>query len=80
MTRRDHPLLTAVGLLVLFGALVAVASGALLTFAAERLFRLRLDVGQRWTWAIASSVVVACVMCCDRAAAQTGSADTCSWP
>ena len=37
-TRRDHPILTAVGLLVLFFALVAVAPGAVLTFAVEHLF------------------------------------------
>jgi hypothetical protein len=36
-TRRDHPLLAALGLLVLFAALVLVAPGALATFAAERL-------------------------------------------
>jgi hypothetical protein len=35
-TRRDHPLLTAVGLLVLFAAVVLVAPGTLLTFAACR--------------------------------------------
>ena len=61
-TRRDHPLLAALGLLVLVAALVFVAPGALLTFAVERLLRLRLDLTQRWTWAIASSVVLACVM------------------
>ena len=43
-------------------ALVFVAPGALLTFAAEYLVRLDLDVAQRWTWAIASSVVAACAM------------------
>ncbi|HWZ89047.1 MAG TPA: hypothetical protein VNW92_09355 [Polyangiaceae bacterium] len=61
-TRRDHPILEAVGILVLFTALVAVAPGALLTFAFEHVLRLTLDVGQRWTWAMASSVVAACVM------------------
>jgi hypothetical protein len=61
-TRRDHPILTALGLLMLFAALVLVAPGALLTFAAERLLWLHLDVGQRWTWAVASSVVLACAM------------------
>jgi hypothetical protein len=35
MPRRDHPLLTAVGILVLFMALVLVAPGALVTFAFE---------------------------------------------
>ena len=61
-TRRDHPLLTALGLLVLFMALVFVAPGALLTLAVERLLRLRLDLTQRWAWAVASSVVLACAM------------------
>lgn len=60
-TRRD-PLLTAVGLLVLFAALVLVAPGTLVTFAVEDAFRRHLDVGQRWTWAVASSVVLVCVM------------------
>ena len=54
-TRRDHPILEALGVVALFMALVAVAPGALLTFAAEHLLRLNLDVGQRWTWAIASN-------------------------
>jgi hypothetical protein len=62
MTRRDRPLLTALGLLVLFMALVLVAPGAVVTFAVERLLRLRFDLTQRWTWAVASSVVLACVM------------------
>jgi hypothetical protein len=62
MTRRDHPILEAIGLLVLAAALVFVAPGALLTFAVEHVFRLRLDVGQRWTWAVASSVLLACAM------------------
>lgn len=60
--RRDHPILEAIGLTVLFFALVAIAPGALLTFAFEHLSRAELDVGQRWTWAIASSVVAACAM------------------
>ncbi|MEO7032869.1 MAG: hypothetical protein ABI548_03475 [Polyangiaceae bacterium] len=61
-TRRDHPVLEALGLIVLFFALVAVAPGGLITFAVEHFLRVRLDVGQRWTWAIASSVVAACAM------------------
>jgi len=60
ITCRDNPILEALGILVLFMALVAVAPGALLTFAFERIFRLHLEVGQRW--AIAVSVVAACVM------------------
>jgi hypothetical protein len=47
---------------VLFFALIAVAPGALLTFVVEHFLHARLDVGQRWTWAIASSVVAACAM------------------
>src|ERR1700690_3199022 len=62
MARRDHPVLEALGILVVFMALIALAPGALLTFAAERLLRLRLDLTQRWTWAAASSVVLACFM------------------
>ncbi|MEO8901150.1 MAG: hypothetical protein ABI488_05705 [Polyangiaceae bacterium] len=61
-TRRDHPVLEALGVTVLFFALVAIAPGAILTFAFEHLLHAELDVGQRWTWAIASSVVAACVM------------------
>jgi len=61
-TRRNHPVLEALGILVLFMALIAVAPGALITFALEHVLRLELDVGQRWTWAIAVSVVLACVM------------------
>lgn len=61
-TRRDHPILTALGLLVLVAALVLVAPGALLTFAFEHVLRLHLDLTQRWTWAIAVSVVAACAM------------------
>ena len=56
------PLLAAVGLLVLCAALVLVAPGALFVFAAEHVVSLRLDLGQRWTWAIAVSSVAACVM------------------
>jgi hypothetical protein len=62
MARRDHPILEALGILVLAMALVAVAPGALVTFAAEHVLRLHLDVGQRWTWAVASSVVAACLL------------------
>jgi hypothetical protein len=62
MTRRDNPLLTAVGLLVLFTALVLVAPGALLTFLFEHLCRIQLDVGQRWTRGIGSSAVAANAM------------------
>lgn len=61
-TRRDHPLLEAIGAVVLFGALVAAAPGALLTFAAEHLVRAELSTVQRWTWAIGSSVFGACSM------------------
>jgi len=39
-------------------ALVLVAPRAVLTFVLEHVFRLRLDLGQRWTWAVASSVRV----------------------
>lgn len=57
-----HPLLTALGIVELLGMLVAVAPGALLVFAVERLLRLRLDLTQRWAWAVASSVVLARAM------------------
>ena len=60
--RRDRPLLAAVGILVLFAALVLVPPSALLTFVVERALRLHLGVGQPSTWAIASSVVAACSM------------------
>jgi hypothetical protein len=61
-TRRDHPVLEALAIVVLFMALVAVAPGALSTFAFEHVLRLNLDVGQRWTWAVTSSVIAACFM------------------
>ncbi|MEO7034033.1 MAG: hypothetical protein ABI548_09125 [Polyangiaceae bacterium] len=61
--RASRPsILEALGLVALFFALVAVAPGALLTFAIEHLFRVQLDVGRRWTRAIASRAVAACVM------------------
>ena len=60
MTGRDHPLLAA-GLMV-FVALVLVAPGALVAFAAERLLRLGFDLTQFWAWAVGSSVVTACAM------------------
>ncbi|MEO7036594.1 MAG: hypothetical protein ABI548_21790 [Polyangiaceae bacterium] len=62
MSRRDHPVLEALGVLALFGALVAIAPGAVLTFAAEHLLHAPLDVGQRWTFAVAGSATTACVM------------------
>jgi uncharacterized membrane protein len=61
-TRRDHPILEALGLIVLFGALVAIAPGAALTFVLEHFFRAELGIAQRWTWAICSSAVAACAM------------------
>jgi hypothetical protein len=60
MSRRDHPILEALGATVLIVALVASAPGALGTFAFEHALRLRLDVGQRWTFAVSSSVLLAC--------------------
>lgn len=60
--RRDHPVLEAIGIVVFFGALVAAAPGALLTFAVEHVVRAELDTTQRWTWAIGSSVMGACAM------------------
>jgi hypothetical protein len=62
MGTRRHPVLEAMGIIVLFGALVFVAPGALITFAFEHILRLNLDVEQRWTWAIAVSAVAACIM------------------
>lgn len=60
MSRRDHPVLEVLGATVLFLALVAAAPGALATFAVEHALRLPLDLGQRWTFALASSVLIAC--------------------
>lgn len=60
-TRRD-PLLTDVGLLVPFGALLLVAPGALVMFVADRFLRLRFDLTECWAWAVESSVVTACAM------------------
>jgi len=61
-TRRDHPILEAIGTVVLIGVLVAIAPGAVLTFAAERFLPLRLNATQRWTWAVASSVIASSVI------------------
>jgi hypothetical protein len=62
-TKRDHTVLDALGGVVIFFALVAIAPGALVTFAVEHLFGLRLEIGQRWTFAVAASVLIACVFC-----------------
>jgi len=64
MSRRDqHPLLEALGATVLFLALVAAAPGAVATFAVEHALRIPLDLGQRWTFALGSSVLAACACC-----------------
>jgi hypothetical protein len=53
--------------MVLVLALVAAAPGALATFAVERTFYPALELGQRWTFALASSVLLACASCvCSR--------------
>lgn len=63
MSRRDHPVLEALGATVMFLALVATAPGALATFAAEHAFRVPLELGQRWTFALAASVLAAVAFC-----------------
>ncbi len=62
MGARRDPLLTAVGLLVPFGALLLVAPGTLVTSVADRFLRLRFALTQCWAWAVGSSVVTACAM------------------
>jgi hypothetical protein len=62
-TRRDHPILETLGLLVLFGVLVLISPGALVVFVVEHTLQLSLDLGQRWTFAVAVSLVVASVFC-----------------
>jgi hypothetical protein len=59
MSKRDHPVLETLGVMVLFLVLVAAAPGALATFAVERAFGAQLELGQRWTFALASSVLLA---------------------
>ncbi len=67
MSRRDHSVLDTLGIVVLFLALVATAPGAAVTFAVERGLQTPFDVGQRWTFALASSVLLACASCvCSR--------------
>lgn len=63
MSRRDHSVLDTLGILVLFLALVATAPGAAATFAVERALHSTLELGQRWTFALASSVLLACGSC-----------------
>jgi hypothetical protein len=64
MSRRDqHPVIEALGAMVLFMALVAAAPGAVGTFIVEHAFQVPLDVGQRWTFALGSSVLMACASC-----------------
>ena len=63
MSRGDHPVLVGLSVTVLFLALVAAAPGASATFAVERALRVPLDLGQRWTFALGSSVLTACAFC-----------------
>ena len=63
MSRRDHSVLDTLGIVVLFLALVATAPGAAATFAVERALQIPLELGQRWTIALASSVLLACASC-----------------
>lgn len=44
-------------------ALVLAAPGALATFAVAAALSLSLDVGQRWTFAVASSVLALMALC-----------------
>ncbi len=67
MSRRDHSVLDTLGIVVLFLALVATAPGAAATFVVERALHGALELGQRWTFALASSVLLACGSClCSR--------------
>lgn len=53
----------AVGIATFFLSLVLVAPGAVATFAAAHAFDVALDVGQRWTFAVAVSVAVIIAGC-----------------
>jgi hypothetical protein len=70
-SRRDHSVLDIIGLLVLAAALVLISPGAIATFAFEHAFRVPLDVGQRWTFAVAASVAMAS-FCCIRSRSRYG--------
>jgi hypothetical protein len=63
MSRRDHPVLEALGATVLVLAFVATAPGALATFAVEHALGVPLELGQRWTFALAASVLAAVAFC-----------------
>lgn len=61
--RRDHPILETLGLLIFFGVLVLISPGAVMVFVVEQALQLSLDIGQRWTFAVAVSLIVASVFC-----------------
>lgn len=64
VSRRDeHPVIEAVGGTALFLALVAATPGALATFVFEHALRVPLELGQRWTFASATSLVTAVGFC-----------------
>lgn len=55
--------LEALGIVALVFALMLLSPGAVATFAAARVLGIALDVGQRWTFASASSVLALLGLC-----------------
>lgn len=60
--RRDTAL-EAVGIVAFVFAIALISPGALATFATARVLGLLLDIGQRWTFAVSSSVLAAAALC-----------------
>lgn len=61
--RRSGGVLEAFGVVAVGFALVLAAPGALATFAVAAALGLSLDLGQRWTFAVASSVLALVALC-----------------
>lgn len=61
--RRSSGVFEAFGVVAVGFALLLAAPGALATFAVAAALGLSLDLGQRWTFAVASSVMVLVALC-----------------
>lgn len=61
--RRGGGVFEAFGVVAVGFALLLAAPGALATFAVAAALGLSLDLGQRWTFAVASSVLALVALC-----------------
>lgn len=61
--RRSGGVLEAFGIVAIGFVLLLAAPGALATFGVATAFGLSLDLGQRWTFAVASSFLVLVAFC-----------------